>query len=1370
MLEVGAMGSNVKEEERTMTFNKLVGSCPVVMVNMGDVEVPCLLDTGSMVSTITESFFDEHFNAFGKQEVGNCQWLGLKAANGLDIPYVGYVTLTVNVYGTQIPNCGVLVVKDPPTSSGQQQKKGLPGVLGMNIVRDVYYILLGQHGLGLFHTPQIESAHPAWKLALRYCEKREAVVNCTEVYKVRVHGNTPVQVVAGTLTMVPVTCPQIPSASRVEFLLEPLGQDEGTLPDGLLVSPALVQAERGLLYAPVTNVGTRDVWVTPRRLIGSVEVVTTAPISSRPKVELSFDESSQEYVAEVSSQEAYDMANREGDFSVPSFTNLSEGDAVKARRLLGTYQSIFAKGQGDVGCTKLITHEIPLLDSAPVRQPYRRIPPAQYEAVRAHIQQLVDSQIVRESSSPYSSPIVVVQKKDGNIRLCVDYRQLNAKTRKDAYPLPRIDESLDALTGARWFSTLDLASGYNQVEMAEHDRKKTAFCTPFGLFEFNRMPFGLCNAPATFQRLMERLFGDQRHQSVLLYLDDVIVFSSTIQQHLERLELVFKRLQEQDLKVNLSKCNFFQERVRYLGHVVSQEGVATDPEKIAAVRDWRRPIYLSELRSFLGFTGYYRRYVEGYSKLAAPLNHLVSLLSPRKGKTPKIPLQARWDEKCEKAFQSLRERLCTAPVLAFADFAKPFILEVDASHQGLGAVLSQEHNGKIRPVAYASRSLKKTERNMENYSSMKLEFLALKWAVCEKFREYLLGNAFIVYTDNNPLCHLQTAKLGAMEQRWASELASFNFTLKYRPGRSNSNADALSRLPLENASPGTAIPRQLVAGIGTPQAQVQAMCSEVTTLPGCTHSDLSSLQAIDPVIGPVLMLWQKGRPPEAEEKERLGKGSRELVRKWHRLLEKEGCLYRLTYSSDGNKEVHQLLLPQSLQKEVFTQLHDAHGHQGVDRTTDLVRSRCFWPGMLKDVEQWCKECQRCIVAKAVRPKVRSYMGTIQASRPNEILAMDFTLLEPSSDGRENVLVLTDVFTKYTLAIPTRDQRASTVADVLVRNWFHLLGVPARLHSDQGRNFESHIIQQLCKLYGIKKSRTTAYHPEGNGQCERFNRTLHDLLRTLPPDQKRRWPQHLSKLTFAYNTTVHQSTGVSPYFLMFGRQPQLPVDLLLGTSSEELSGGSVEEWIQEHQDNLNDAYGRVRERLQERLERRNLKHHAGIRDAGFQEGELVYLKNHQVRGRNKIQDTWDSCLYRVVRCPGGLGNVYSVVPIDQDNPVKQVHRTEMRAAGARGVPETVARMSDSEESGDSEGDDGDLESASSESLGVMLDDYDFSVQDSPMVSRISGPSLGSPGVDIVPLGEGADPSCRRTTRATAGQHSNPYHLPQSAGTERAPQVV
>lgn len=230
---------------------------------------------------------------------------------------------------------------------------------------------------------------------------------------------------------------------------------------------------------------------------------------------------------------------------------------------------------------------------------------------------------------------------------------------------------------------------------------------------------------------------------------------------------MFSQLGKQGLKVKLSKCKFFQQEVSYLGHVVSAEGVVTDPAKIEEVKEWRRPSHLAELRSFLGFASYYRRFVEGFSKLAAPLHQLVGKLSGprRKGKTPPVPLTAAWDESCEDAFQSLKNRLTSAPVLAYADFQKPFILEVDASHGGLGAILSQEHEGKVRPVAFASRGLKPTERNMENYSSMKLELLAVKWAVTEKFREYLLGNQFTILTDNNPLSHLQTAKLGAIEQR-----------------------------------------------------------------------------------------------------------------------------------------------------------------------------------------------------------------------------------------------------------------------------------------------------------------------------------------------------------------------------------------------------------------------------------------------------------------------------------------------------------------------------------------------------------------------------------------------------------------------------
>lgn len=296
--------------------------------------------------------------------------------------------------------------------------------------------------------------------------------------------------------------------------------------------------------------------------MGTVQVASVA-VEAPASLAFSVSQMASERVAFITTQVMTENIVEGLEF--PSFDRLTEEQAIQAKSLLLRYFSLFSKDEGDLGCTDLITHEIPLQNEVPVRQPYRRLPPSQYDLVKTHIKQLLDSQIVRESSSPYSSPIVVVTKKDGSIRLCVDYRQLNAKTRKDAYPLPRTEDSLDALSGARWFSTLDLASGYNQVPVAEKDKFKMAFCTPFGLFELNRMPLGLSNAPGTFQCLMERMFGDQRYNSVLLYLDDVIVFSSSVSQHLEKLEEVFSRLQQQGLKVKLSKCNFFSKTGQLLG-------------------------------------------------------------------------------------------------------------------------------------------------------------------------------------------------------------------------------------------------------------------------------------------------------------------------------------------------------------------------------------------------------------------------------------------------------------------------------------------------------------------------------------------------------------------------------------------------------------------------------------------------------------------------------------------------------------------------------------------------------------------------------------------------------------------------------------
>lgn len=330
------------------------------------------------------------------------------------------------------------------------------------------------------------------------------------------------------------------------------------------------------------------------------------------------------------------------------------------------------------------------------------------------------------------------------------------------------------------------------------------------------------------------------------------------------------------------------------------------------------------------------------------------------------------------------------------------------------------------------------------------------------------------------------------------------------------------------------------------------------------------MQEGDPLLKEVLVFWRRGTLPTTAERRRLSQSAIVLLRQWDRLVEENGVLFRRVFRSDGGEERLQLVLPAVLKRDTLHQLHQEHGHQGTERTTELVRQRCYWPGMSSDMKEWLQRCERCQVAKDSGHVPRSYMGHLLASRPNEILAVDFTLLEPSRSGLENVLLMTDVFSKFTVAVPTRDQRASTVAQVLVTEWFYKYGVPSRLHSDQGRSFESTLIAQLCALYGVAKSRTTPYHPAGNGQCERFNRTLHNLLRTLPVSRKRDWASCLPQLLFSYNTAPHQSTGESPFYLMFGQEPILPVDFLLGRVRDPMPG-EVQDWVAEHQARLRVAF-------------------------------------------------------------------------------------------------------------------------------------------------------------------------------------------------------
>ena len=864
--------------------------------------------------------------------------------------------------------------------------------------------------------------------------------------------------------------------------------------------------------------------------------------------------------------------------------------------------------------------------------------------------------------------------------MCVDYRKLNAKTVKDAYPLPRIQESFDALKGASWFSTLDLASGFNQVAVDEEDKAKTAFITPFGLFEYNRMPFGLCNAPASFSRLMQACLNEQIFQILLVYLDDTLILSQTFEEHLERLQMVLERLRKHGLKLKMDKCNFLKREVTYLGHEVSGSGISPEAQKLAVVQQWPAPQTVKELRTFLGFASYYRRFIANFARIAGPLHQLVnnSLHELKTIKRLSRPFAEKWDPKCQEAFDTLRKKLTSAPVLGYADYTKPFVVETDASHDGLGAVLSQEQDGKRRVIAYASRRLRPPEKNMQNYSSRKLELLALKWAITEKFRSYLLGSEFEVFTDNNPLSHLQTAKLGGVEQRWAAELALFKFKIKYRPGRANANADALSRVARGNCeqqptreedlaevqmdeinvTPYTTVPGELIemAANSANRVQPNRTTPETTssTLPSHSLAELSDMQRKDALIGRFCYYWSRNRRPTPQEKRRETKDTVTLLNQWDKVSEEDHVLYRIIQDPHSGQH-KQLVLPQVLKEKILTSLHNDMGHQGVECTLNLIRGRCYWPRMNSDVETWLKKCERCTLSKEPLPRVRPAMGHLLATKPLEVLVIDFTLLEPATDGRENVLVMTDVFTKFTHAVPTRDQRASTTAKVLLKEWFFKYGVPLRIHSDQGRSFENALITELCKLYDIKKSRTTPYHPQGNAQCERFNRTMHNLLRSLPPEKKRKWPEYLPELLYAYNVVPHASTSYSPYYLMFARDPRLPVDLLLGAKDADQPES---DWLATHKERLKDAYLKAGEHLKHQADTRKAASDKKTYDPPVEKGQFVYLRNHP-KGRNKIQDAWDPTLYKVENVPGPEGNVYTVTPAHGDRPVKRVNRTLMR---------------------------------------------------------------------------------------------------------------
>ena len=900
----------------------------------------------------------------------------------------------------------------------------------------------------------------------------------------------------------------------------------------------------------------------------------------------------------------------------------NQGDM--AAEMLLEFIPLFAKSKDDLTVTDFDMHSMKMKSEKTIKQGLRRMPLARRRLVKEELQRMLRLGIIEPSYSSWASPIVLVEKKDGTIRFCVDFRLVNDLLVKDSYPLPRIDDSIDALRGSQWFSTLDLQSGYWQLPMDPKDKDKTAFITPFGLYQFKVLPFGLASAPATFERLMEKVLSGLHWEICLVYLDDIIIFSRSFEDHVARLRIVLTRLRDANLKLSPKKCRLFRREVHFLGHVVSNRGVETDPAKIEAVVAWPRPRNLKEVRSFLGLCSYYRRFVKGFSTIAKPLHQLTE-------KDRKF----LWTLECEEAFLALKAALTTPPVLGYPAESGSYILDADASAVGIGAVLSQIQDGTERVIAYYSSTLEHRERQ---YCVTRRELLAIVKSV-KHFHPYLYGRHFLIRTDHGSLQWLLRFKNqeGQMA-RWLSVLELYDFEIKHRPGVQHSNADGLSRRPcqgchycekreqrsdqLEELSP---CPR--VCHLTSPD-----ILKDQWVTPW-TPEQISCWQREDPILDKVITWINAGRKPPWSAIQAEGSELRSIWSCYQQLKLVNGVLQRSV--TKAGKSVEQLVAPQAVRDQIFQFLHTGRlgGHLGIKRTVASARRRFWWPGMKRDVARWIQHCDVC-QRRTRRPGPgRAPLCQSPVGSPMERIAFDIlSFPEPTEDGNTCVLVVCDYFTKWSEAFALEDHKAATVADVLVTEIFLKLGVPRFIHSDQAPEFMSELMTELHELLEIQRTRTCPYRPQSDGLVERLNRTLIDMLSKFCNENLNDWDNHLPYLISAYRATRNESTQCSPNLLMLGREITFPVDLVYPDERERdyQCPVSYVEWVRRA---MRENFEKAREHLGRAAERQKRNYDERAEPRKFNIGDWI-LRFYPPNLRNKLNPIYIGP-YEVVAKPGVL---------------------------------------------------------------------------------------------------------------------------------------